>query len=94
MKDPQPGLLTTLVERFAPRLKHPQLFLLVLTLFLVDLVVVDPIPFVDEALLALLTLLLGSWRRRRPRPTPPADDGPSVKDVTDRGSDDGRASGG
>jgi hypothetical protein len=62
--------VTSLVHRLLPRLKYPHLFLVLAALFLIDLVVPDPIPFVDEALLALLTFLVGTWRTRRdPPPT-------------------------
>jgi hypothetical protein len=50
--------------RFARRLRYPQLFALTAALFLIDLAVPDFIPFVDEALLALGTLLLGALRER------------------------------
>jgi hypothetical protein len=36
--------------------------------FLLDLFVPDAIPFVDEVMLGLATLLLGSWRKRRQPP--------------------------
>ncbi len=51
--------------RFAGRLRFPQLFGLVASLFVIDLVVPDMIPFADEILLGLGTLLLGSLRKRR-----------------------------
>ena len=57
--------LHALIERVVPRLKYPHLFLVLLVLFLVDVFIPDPIPFVDELVLALLTFLLGSWRTRR-----------------------------
>jgi hypothetical protein len=82
------GLVATILERIAPRLRHPHLFLLILALFLADLVLPDPIPFADEAMLALLTVLLGTWRTRRPKAE--VDPAAPPKDVTDRGSDDGR----
>ncbi len=47
------------------RLRQPQLFLLVGTVFLADLLVPDAIPFVDEILLGLVTTILGSWRRKK-----------------------------
>jgi len=50
---------------FLSRLKHPQLFKLAALLFAIDLVVPDIIPFADEILLALGTLVLGNWKRRR-----------------------------
>ncbi len=58
-----------LFERMARRfnLRFPVLFALFLVLTLIDLLVPDFIPFVDEAGLALLTLLLGLWKDRRPR---------------------------
>lgn len=46
-------------------LRSWQLFLLAGLLFAADLVVPDPIPFVDEMMLGLATLLLGRWKRRR-----------------------------
>ena len=54
------------VTRFASGLRFPTLFKIVAALLLVNLVVPDVIPFYDEILLALGTLLLGSLRRRRP----------------------------
>ena len=58
-----------LLLAFASRLRFPWLFALTAGLFLLDLVVPDAIPFVDELLLGLGTLLLGSWRKRRPLDT-------------------------
>jgi hypothetical protein len=57
---------------FLSRLKYPQLFKLTAVLFAVDLLVPDVIPFADELLLGLATLLLGNWKQRRERDvTPP-----------------------
>lgn len=64
-------MIGRLVTRFASRLRFPALFALVGGLFLVDLLVPDLVPFVDEVMLALGTLLLGSWRKRRPEATAP-----------------------
>lgn len=58
-------LLPNRVLRFAERLSFPRLFALTATLFLITLLVPDPLPFADEILLGLGTLLLGAWRRRR-----------------------------
>ena len=68
-------MIRSLVTRFAAGLRFPTLFGLVGGLFLLDLVIPDLIPFADEILLALGTLLLGSLRRRRggeAQPLPPA----------------------
>jgi hypothetical protein len=51
--------------KYADRLKFPQLFLLTTALFVIDLLIPDIIPFADELLLGLLTLLLGSWRKTK-----------------------------
>lgn len=61
---------------FLESLRFPQLFLLVGVLLLFDLVVPDPLPFVDEALLALVAMLLGKLRRS------PEPERPPEKDVT------------
>ena len=51
------------VRRFLNSLRSWQLFVLAALLLLIDLVVPDPLPFVDEALLAALTYLLARWRK-------------------------------
>ena len=50
---------------FADGLKFRQLFLLAGALFLLDLLIPDFIPFADELLLGLLTLLLAAWKKDR-----------------------------
>jgi hypothetical protein len=80
MADPTKGTVSQAASRFGRRLRFPQLFTFVLVLFLIDLVVPDAIPFADEILFGLLTVLLGSLRRAEPT------EGPRVeKDVTPRG---------
>lgn len=51
--------------RFGESLKFPWLFLVTAVLFGLDLLLPDFIPFIDEILLGLATLLLGSLRKRR-----------------------------
>lgn len=53
------------VLRWARGLRFPELFFLTAALFLLDLAIPDMVPFVDEILLGLATLLLGTWRRRK-----------------------------
>ena len=53
------------IRRYASRLSFPKLFLVFLGLFLVDLLIYDPIPFLDEAILGTLAVMLGMWRDRR-----------------------------
>lgn len=52
------------VQRFAGGLRFPVLFAIVAALFVIDLFVPDFIPMVDEVLLALITVLVGSLRRK------------------------------
>lgn len=65
-----PGKRTTqgFVEWFAGELRFPQLFWLTAVLFVIDVLVPDLIPFADEILLGLATLLLGSWKKRKAPP--------------------------
>ena len=50
---------------FASRLRFPTLFLVIAALFAFDLVIPDFIPFLDEILLGLGTVLLASWKNRK-----------------------------
>lgn len=50
------------------RLRFPWLFAATAVLFIASLLIPDPVPFVDELLLALVTLLFGAWRRRKDLP--------------------------
>jgi hypothetical protein len=54
-----------LIRRFVSGLSFPKLFFFLSGLFLLDLVVPDMIPFLDEVFLAGLTVLIGMWRDRR-----------------------------
>ena len=48
---------------YLSRLRFPQLFLITAILFVADLIIPDFIPFIDELLLGLIALLLGSIRK-------------------------------
>ncbi|HEY8514574.1 MAG TPA: DUF6116 family protein [Candidatus Binatia bacterium] len=56
--------LVALLLRYLGRLRFPTLMLLTGALFLLSLVLPDPIPPVDELLLGLVTLLLALWKKR------------------------------
>jgi Family of unknown function (DUF6116) len=62
------AILVRLLQRL--NLRFPALFTIFAILTVLDFVLPDPLPLVDEMGLALLTLLLGLWRERRPRPAP------------------------
>ena len=68
------------VGHFGSRLRFPQLFTAVAILFVLDLPIPDFIPFVDEILLGLLTLLLGSLRT--PDTSVDLEGKPPIKDIT------------
>ena len=79
MTTPERSPWNQLIERQLPSINYPQLFKVMLLLYLADVLIPDAIPFVDEVLLGLLTLLVGSWKsRREPTQRPPSDDTPSL----------------
>lgn len=57
---------------YLTRLRFPVLFAIAAVLFILDFVIPDAIPFVDEILLGLGAALLGSWKKRK-NPNPPND---------------------
>ncbi|MGJ7902958.1 DUF6116 family protein [Lysobacter sp. 1R34A] len=61
---------------FLGRLSYPRLFVVTAALFLVDLVIPDFVPFADEILLGLGTLLLANWKNRK---TPATIEPPSPR---------------
>jgi len=56
--------LTIPVLGWLRRLSYPRLFVLTAMLFGLSLLIPDPLPFVDELLLGLVTLLLAGRKRR------------------------------
>jgi hypothetical protein len=60
-----PNPLLAPVMQFLSRLSYPRLFALTATLFALDLVIPDLVPFADEILLGLGTLLLANFRKRK-----------------------------
>ena len=57
-------MLLPTIRRFLRRRRFPTLMLIGAVLFLINLVVPDPIPFIDEILLLIGTLIVGSLRDR------------------------------
>ncbi|HBK47083.1 MAG TPA: hypothetical protein DDZ67_11750 [Xanthomonadaceae bacterium] len=60
-----PNPVSLSILSWASKLRYPTLFKVVAGLFLVDLLVPDVIPFVDELLLGMGTLLLANWKNRK-----------------------------
>ena len=79
-----PGPASPFIEKTISRLKFPQAFAFFLALFLFDLFIPDFVPFIDEILLGLGAAIFGMWRERAavPRPAPPAEGKPPMKNVT------------
>lgn len=70
---------------WARKLRYPTLFKLTAALFVFSLLLppgLDPIPFLDEILLGLGTLLLANWHSRK-EATPAADEDPARKPPID-----------
>lgn len=60
--------LTSIIELFLKRanqLKFRNLFFLVTGLFLIDLLLPDFIPFIDEIVLGLMAIILANWKKER-----------------------------
>lgn len=72
------------IQDFASRLRYPQLFFALAALFVLDLIIPDVIPFADEILLGLLTVLAGRLKAPRRDPAPAAEK-PPEKNVTPPG---------
>jgi hypothetical protein len=53
--------------QYAAQLRYPKLLALFLGLFILDLIIPDFIPFADEILLGLISLLLAGLKRRKSR---------------------------
>ena len=62
------NFVTGPIFNYLSNLRFPQLFTITAIVFLLDLFIPDFIPFVDEILLGLVTLLFGSWKKRKAKP--------------------------
>ena len=58
-----PNPLVVPLLRWLSRLGYPRLFVVAAVLFGLDMVIPDVIPFADEILLGLATLLLARWKK-------------------------------
>ena len=69
--------------QYASQLRFPKLLALAAAVFVVDLILPDVIPFADEILLGLITLLLGTLKKRNPKSgsTIEAEEGEGKKEI-------------
>lgn len=64
-----PNPLLGPVMRWFGKLSYPRLFAIAACLFVADTLIPDVIPFADELLLGLGTLLLANWKKKEPDTT-------------------------
>ena len=60
-----PNPLLGPILRWFGKLSYPRLFAVAAFLFVADTLIPDVIPFADEILLGLGTLLLANWKKRK-----------------------------
>jgi len=60
-----PSVLIAAFLTFANKLKFKNLFLIIITLFVADLIIPDFIPLIDEIILGLLAIILANWKDER-----------------------------
>lgn len=65
------SLMLTPFLDWARKLRYPTLFKITAGLFAISMLLPDPIPFMDEILFGLGTLLLANWKSRKQPGTPP-----------------------
>jgi hypothetical protein len=58
-------MIRKLLWRYAARLRYPRLVAVTFGLFLLDLLVPDPVPFADEILLGLMALVLAGLKEKK-----------------------------
>ena len=74
--------LETTATGFLERLRFPQLFMLFAALFVLDLFIPDFVPFVDEILLGLLTVMTAMWRKSVETSAGGSVEKPPIKNIT------------
>lgn len=67
-----PNPLSVPLVAWLSRLSYPRIFMVTAVLFGVNLLIPDPLPFIDEIVLGLATVVLAK-RKRAPKP---GDDAP------------------
>ncbi|MEN1972568.1 DUF6116 family protein [Luteimonas sp. MJ204] len=60
---PNPFLVAPLL-RWLGRLSYPRLFMVAAALFVLNLFVIDPLPFIDELLMGMGVLLISRRKRK------------------------------
>jgi len=64
---------------YASRLRFPTLFFITLGLWAVNMIIPDPLPFIDEIVMGLLTLMLATWKKgKQAAPEAPGTPGVTI----------------
>jgi len=71
--------LSAPIVAFASRLRFPTLFKITLALMVLSWLLPDPIPFLDEIVTAMATLVLASWKLPAGKGQPPAREGTTIE---------------
>ncbi|KRG66031.1 membrane protein [Stenotrophomonas humi] len=58
-------MMLTPFMNWARKLRYPTLFKITAALFAISMLLPDPLPFLDEILFGLSTVLLANWKRRK-----------------------------
>ncbi len=60
-----PSSMIQMFLKNANQLRFRNLFFIVISLFFIDLLLPDFIPFIDEIILGLLAIILANWKKER-----------------------------
>ncbi len=60
-----PTSIMSLFLAYANQLKFKNLFFLIAGLFVIDLLVPDMVPMIDEIILGLLAIILANWKKEK-----------------------------
>ncbi|MEM1080919.1 MAG: DUF6116 family protein [Pseudomonadota bacterium] len=69
------------VRRFLEQRRFPSLLLIAAGLLGINFMIADPLPFIDELLMLIATLLIGSMRKRKPAHDADSDPNPNPGDA-------------
>ncbi|WP_237065935.1 DUF6116 family protein [Microbulbifer guangxiensis] len=83
MKRVLPSALVGWFLSYAEKLERPRLFRWICALFLINLFIIDPVPFVDEILLGLFTVYLARQKANPENAEEKVVRGETVKDGRD-----------
>lgn len=63
---------------YASQLRFPTLFFITLGLWAMNMIIPDPLPFIDEIVMGLVTLMLATWKKGKQPPAAPGRPGVTI----------------